>query len=86
VQRVEVSIGAQNLARLQAARSKFFRFVADLLTDLHATGRYVVKDPQFAALALTGMTRQVLRFHPQPWPKTLAASLARQFLHGLHAL
>ena len=40
-------------------------------------------DPALAALALTGMIRQILRFHPRPFAKDLPGWIVRQFLHGL---
>jgi len=83
VQRVEMSGTPAKLARLQAARQGFFEFITDIIARLPATGRYRVPDRALAALTLTGMTRQVLRFYPQPWPVDLARRLTQQFLHGL---
>jgi AcrR family transcriptional regulator len=84
VQRLEVSTAPEKLASLQACRQRFFQLAASIIVKLNGTGRFQGHDPNLAALALTGMTRQILRFHPQPWPDHLAEIIVRQFLHGLH--
>lgn len=84
VQRVEVGGDAAGLDALNASRGRFFQLTHDLIAELVATGRHA-PDVRLAALALTGMTRQTLRFYPQPWPKNLAELLTNQFLHGLSA-
>lgn len=53
------------------------------MNELNSTGRFVVDDPAIAALALLGMTREIVRFHPRPWPEELAHGIARQFLNGV---
>jgi AcrR family transcriptional regulator len=85
VQRIEASTTTSRLEALWAARKKFFDLVASLTVELNATGRFVVTDPLLAALALTGMTRQVLRFYPAPWPGDLGSMIVHQFLDGLRA-
>lgn len=85
VQRVEVSssIAADKLAALRASRQRFFDLVSAILVELNATGRYFAANPDLAALALTGMNRQILRFYPPPWPAHLAEYIVHQFLHGV---
>src|SRR5262245_39119177 len=65
VQRIEGTVSAERLAPLADSRERFFRLVTDLVRELNATGRYHAPDPLLAALALTGMNRQILRFYPK---------------------
>src|SRR5262249_23782323 len=87
VQRIEVSstIAPEKLDALKGARQRFFDLVSSIIVELNATGRFFARNPDMAALALTGMNRQVLRFFPRPWPEHLAEDLVHQFLHGMRA-
>lgn len=76
VQRVEGASNPDRLAPLQAARRKIVDIVAAVITELD------VPRPDIAAIVLTGMIRQVLRFLPKPWPEDLPDIVADQFLFG----
>ena len=83
VQRVEGTSSPERLAPLQEGRQRILRIVADVLTELGRCDGYHVPDPLLAAIALTGMLRQILRFYPKPWPDALPDLIAEQFLHGV---
>jgi AcrR family transcriptional regulator len=83
IQRVEAAGDGDEASSLRASRAGFFDLMTGVLRELDASGHYAVPDPTFAALALIGMLREVLRRYPQPWPAGLTDRLVRQFLHGL---
>ena len=83
IARIETSRSAASVAALQTIRTQFLRLSVNLIADLTAAGRFRTSDPELAALALSGITRGILRFRPQPWPDDLPAWIHRQFLHGL---
>lgn len=83
IQRVEAAQLGDEDSPLRADRARFFDLLTGVLRDLAASGRFVVPDPPFAALALSGMVREVLRRYPRPWPADLTERVVRQFLHGL---
>lgn len=85
VQRVETTGAADKVKAIQQSRQRFFTLIADIIAALAATGHYATSDPDLAALALSGMIRQILRFQPQPFRPGLAPWIVRQFLHGLAA-
>lgn len=85
VQRVEGGIDPARLAPLNEARRQIIDIIVDVIRDLNVEGRYRAPRPDVAAIALTGMIRQIMRFLPKPWPANLADILAEQFLHGLCA-
>lgn len=82
-QRIEALGNAKRLAPLIDGRHRFFELVAELIAGLASSRQYRMDDPALASLALTGMIRQILRFHPQPWPDDLPRWIVKQFLHGL---
>ncbi len=82
-QRVESSMSGEKLQTLKISRQRFFDLVSAVITRLNASGRFFTSDPALAALALTGMIRQILRFHPKPWQDGMAEFVVRQFLHGM---
>ena len=83
IQRIETSNSTASLNALQSIRAQFYHLIADLITELNAAGEDVTHHPQWAALALMGMIRGILRFLPQPWPEHLADWIYHQFMNGL---
>jgi AcrR family transcriptional regulator len=83
IQRVEVFLPDSGNADLQARRLQFRGFVEDLLRQLDATGRFRVRDVPLARMALVGITREILRTAPRPWPEQLPEWIVQQFLHGI---
>ena len=86
VQRVEGTTCPERLAPLQYARQRVFHLIADVMSDLGRCDGYHVPDAFLAAIALTGMLRQILRFLPKPWPDDLPERIAEHFLHGVHPI
>lgn len=83
VNRIEGSGVQKQIAVLSASRNRFFELVSGLIAELGKTRKYDAGKPYLAALALTGMIRQVLRFLPQPFPEDLPGWIVGQFLGGL---
>ncbi len=83
IQRAEILRTNAGASPLRASRAKLHELLLALMNELNSTGRFVVDDPAIAALALLGMTREIVRFHPRPWPEELAHGIARQFLNGV---
>jgi AcrR family transcriptional regulator len=81
IQRVEQSQSHQ-AAALRARRSQFIELLIGVIRELNASGRWTVSNPEFAALALIGMTREVLRWQT-PAPPGLFEPIVQLFLHGL---
>ncbi len=81
--RVETSRSAASLIALEAIRSQYRSLLAGLLAEMDASGAFKIGDPEWAALALQGIARNVLRTVPQPWPERLPRWLYAQFLYGL---
>jgi AcrR family transcriptional regulator len=82
-ERLQAAQAGVGQSPLRAARARFFDLLTGVLSDLAATGRFAVPDPSFAALALSGQMKEVLRHYPHPWPADLTDRIVRQFLHGL---
>jgi AcrR family transcriptional regulator len=85
-ERVEASGPAARVSPLRATRERFLNLLAGVLEEFDGVAGYAVEDPALAALALAGMTREILRFHPRPWGKRLPEWIVAQFLHGFHRL
>jgi len=83
IQRAEVLHTDSGGSPVRESRDKLHELIRGVMDDLHATGRFVVDDPVLATLALIGMTREIVRFLPRPWPVGLAGWIARQFLDGI---
>lgn len=83
VQRIETTGNQKKVASLNASRQKFFTLVGGFIQNLEVTGKYEVNRLDLATLALTGMIRQILRLHPQPFPADLPEWIRGQFLKGL---
>jgi len=83
VNRIEGSGVQKQIAVLSASRNRFFELVSGLISELGGMRKYDASNPFLAALALTGMIRQVLRFLPQPFPEDLPQWIVGQFLGGL---
>lgn len=81
--RVESSRSAASVSALKAIRGQFFHLLTALIRELNASGRFATTDPDWSALALMGVVRNILRFVPQPWPPHLPGWMCHQFLHGL---
>lgn len=86
MQRLESAVDTERLEPLIEKRQAFFEAIRRLIEELNATGRYRVDDPLMAALALTGMNRQMHRFYPKPWPADLPERMAEFFLHGFRTI
>lgn len=82
IQRVEVLHPGASGAPLRELRTRLLALLEGVMGELQAGG-HAVADRKVAVLALLGMTREVARFHPRPWPEGLASRLADQFLRGL---
>jgi AcrR family transcriptional regulator len=82
IQRADISGSAAYTAALQNSRRQFLQLLMGVLQDLHASGRYRVEDPELAALALMGMTREILRWYGKG-TADLAERIVRLFLRGL---
>jgi AcrR family transcriptional regulator len=85
IQRMETSNSTASMNALSAIRSQFYHLVTNLITQLNRDGQPMTRHPELAALALLGMTRGILRFTAQPWPKHLAEWIYHQFMNGLIA-
>lgn len=83
VQRIETGAAPQRLAALKESRDRFFRLIEGIVQALIDSGKYATSRPDLAALALSGMTRQIMRFHAQPFNAEMGQWIVQQFLHGL---
>jgi AcrR family transcriptional regulator len=83
VERVKALQPGGDGSPLQVSRTRFLGLMMDALCELNSSGRFVVPDVEFAALSLAGITREVLRFYPRPWPEDLPSRIVGQFLNGL---
>lgn len=82
-QRAEVFREGEAGAPLREVRNRLLALLRGVMAELCATGRYLIEDHELAVLVLLGMTREVIRFYPRPWPDQLADRIARHFLHGV---
>ncbi|MBI2807412.1 MAG: TetR/AcrR family transcriptional regulator [Planctomycetes bacterium] len=85
IQRIETSNSTVSLNALNTMRSQFYHLVIDLIKQLHRSGKPLARRPEWAALALLGMIRGILRFTAQPWPSHLPKWIYHQFMNGLGA-
>jgi AcrR family transcriptional regulator len=84
IQRMEASgAGVEQVPALQEKRVAFLGLLMDVLREFNASGRFAEVDPELAARALVGMTRELLRFRPPPRTDRLAEWIVDQFLHGI---
>ncbi len=83
IQRIETSGSTASTNALHAIRTQWFQLVTELVTQLESTGKPMAERPQWAALALVGIIRGLLRFTPQPWPSDMADWIYDQFMHGM---
>jgi AcrR family transcriptional regulator len=63
-------------------RTQFIKLCTGIMRELEASGRWTASDPEFAARALLGMMREVLRWKGRS-SSELCQSLERMVLHGL---
>jgi AcrR family transcriptional regulator len=82
IQRMDLSHSAAHTAAVQGSRLQFLNLLVGILQELKASGRWAVRDPELAAMALMGMMRETLRWRKDD-PERLSAELLRLFLHGL---
>ncbi|HTU89945.1 MAG TPA: TetR/AcrR family transcriptional regulator [Gemmataceae bacterium] len=82
IQRMDVSRSAAHTAALNSNRKQFINLLIDILGELNASGHWAARDPELAALALTGMIREALRWRDDD-PERLADELVQLFLHGI---
>lgn len=82
IQRMDVSRSAAHTAALHGNRTQFINLVVSILDELNASGRWAARDPELAALALTGMMREAFRWRNDD-PEQLAEELVQLFLHGI---
>ena len=85
IQRIETSNSTASLNALNAMRTQFYHLITNLIAQINQAGQPVTQRPEWAALALLGMIRGILRFTAQPWPAHLADWIYHQFMHGLSA-
>ncbi len=85
IQRIETSGSTTSLDALKTIRTQWFHLVTDLVTRLKIAGKPMTVHPEWAALALLGIIRGLLRFTPQPWPDEMPDWIYVQFMHGLAA-
>ena len=83
IQRIENSSSAASTTALQNIRTQFYHLVTDLITQFNDEQHEKPLHPEWAALALLGIIRGILRFTPQPWPKHLPDWIFQQFMQGL---
>jgi TetR/AcrR family fatty acid metabolism transcriptional regulator len=81
-QRMDLSRSAAHTAAVQGGRMQFLNLLVGILQEMNASGRYVARDPELAAMALMGMMRETLRWRRDD-PERLSAELVRLFLHGI---
>jgi AcrR family transcriptional regulator len=81
IQRAEQS-RSEHAEAMKARRIQFVDLLSQIIQEMKSSGRWAVDNPQFAALGLIGMTREVLRWQTPPLVD-LAARIVRLFLHGL---
>jgi AcrR family transcriptional regulator len=81
IQRAELSHSDQ-VDALQASRTRLQDLLIGILRELDASGRWLVGNPEFAARALKGMTREILRWQTPASPY-LPYQIVQLFLHGL---
>lgn len=84
VQRIETTGTRKKVAALSASRDRFFKLIGEVIEGL-VDRKQRLPAVELLVLFLTGIVRQVLRFHPQPFPPELAEWIVQQFLHGLGA-
>lgn len=84
LQRFESSGSPTFFKALSVIRTQFFHLVTNLISQIPAneTAR---SHPEWAALALLGSIRGLVRFLPQPWPAHLSDWIYQQFMFGLAA-
>ncbi len=81
MQRAELCQSAVQTAARDQSRTQFLNLLIEIIDELNASERWAVADPEFAALALMGTTREVLR-----WRKATAGlpeQIVRHFLNGI---
>lgn len=83
VQRIETTGTPKKVDALQASRERFFSMVSGFIRDLTGKEDLSAHPLNLPTLALTGMIRQILRFHPKPFPADLPQWIVEQFLQGL---
>ena len=83
IQRIESSGSTASVTALQDIRKQWYLLVNDLVTQINDAGQTTIARPEWAALALLGIIRGVLRFTPQPWPDDFADWMYHQFMHGV---
>ena len=84
IQRMEASgSGVEQVPALREKRAAFLGLLTEILREFNASGRFAEVDPELGALALVGMTRELLRFRPPPRTDRLAEWIIDQFLHGI---
>jgi AcrR family transcriptional regulator len=83
IQRIETSNTTASVKALSTIRSQFYHLIADLIRQFEHGGEPVTLRPEWAALALLGMIRGILRFTAQPWPEHLPDWIYNQFMSGL---
>ncbi len=83
IQRAEVLGSDFGCSPLGESKAKLHALMNGIARELQETGRYAIDDPALASLALFGMTREIIRSYPRPWPDGLADWIAARFLGGL---
>ena len=83
IQRIETSNTTASVKALSTIRSQFYHLITDLIRQFDRAGQPVTRRPEWAALALLGMIRGILRFTAQPWPEHLPDWIYNQFMRGL---
>lgn len=83
IQRIETSNTTASVNALGTIRSQFYSLTASLIRQLTRDGSPATRRPEWAALALLGMIRSILRFTAQPWPEHLPDWIYHQFTLGL---
>ncbi len=83
IQRIETSNTTASVNALGTIRSQFYALTASLIRQINRDGKPATRRPEWAALALLGMIRSILRFSAQPWPEHLPDWIYHQFTNGL---
>ena len=82
IQRAEVMRDPSAAFPWQRARDESLRLLRELFAEGKARGEFCIRDPDLAALLLSGGLRSVLRFGDQPRASDLAERVVDEFLYG----
>jgi AcrR family transcriptional regulator len=80
---LDVKTRDRGASPLTGRKQEFLGLIRAVLGEIAASGRLDVADPEFSAVCLGGLVREVLQSTPRPWPSTIAEEIEAHFLHGV---